>query len=68
MESLQSCGPLHHSAPAVLLQAFLKYAIDGQCPLSFPYPEDNVALMRTGLLRHIDRCGNIVSKLPRPYS
>lgn len=37
-------------------QAFLKYAIDAQCPLSFPYPADTVVVLRTGLLRHIDRC------------
>lgn len=39
------------------LQAFLKYAIDAQCPLSFPFPADTVVVLRTGLLRHIDRCG-----------
>ncbi|KAL4434797.1 hypothetical protein ABPG77_005324 [Micractinium sp. CCAP 211/92] len=36
-------------------QAFLKYAIEAQCPLFFPYPGENVAVMRAGLLRHIDR-------------
>ena len=38
-------------------QAFLKYAIEAQCPLTFPFPGDNVAVMRAGLLRHISRCG-----------
>lgn len=36
-------------------QAFLKYAIDAQCPLTFPFPGDDIVLLRTGLLRHVDR-------------
>ncbi|KAL4423903.1 hypothetical protein ABPG75_001204 [Micractinium tetrahymenae] len=44
------------AAPDLLpRQAFLKYAIEAQCPLFFPYPGENVAVMRAGLLRHIDR-------------
>ena len=39
----------------LLLQAFLKYAIEAQCPLTFPFPGDNVVVLRAGLLRRIDR-------------
>jgi hypothetical protein len=42
------------AAPDLLpRQAFMKCAIEMNCPLSFPYPGDNVVVMRTGLLKHM---------------
>ena len=42
-------------APFLQLQAFLKYAIEAQCPLTFPFPGEVVVVMRAGLLRHIHK-------------
>ena len=51
--ALQAHVPL---APDVIpRQAFLKYAIEAQCPLTFPFPGSGVVVMRKGLLRHLDR-------------
>lgn len=45
-------------------QAFVKYAIDIACPLTFPIPGDNVVVMRAGLLRHIDRYMQLLGMRP----
>lgn len=54
------------SAFVCALQAFLKYAIELQCPLTFPFPGDNVVVLRTGLLRHIDRYMQLLGLVEAP--
>ena len=57
-EAVSACAALQaHVRRADLLPrpAFLKVAIDASCPLTFPVPGDGVVVLRSGLLRHIDR-------------
>lgn len=35
--------------------AFLRFVSDTQCLLLYPLPGDNVVLLRSGLLRHVER-------------
>jgi hypothetical protein len=57
----------HHilAAPDLIpRQAFVKYAIEAACPLTFPAPADSVVVLKTGLLRHIDRYMQLLGLIP----